>query len=173
MEYVLAGLASMRGAYIERMIDWFVANRQSGVYGFQSGDLIPFDVINFHHYSTDNSDLINNSVDFKNLVYDDLTSTVVDITENAVSPEDDMLKEKIGWFIDFLDDDHANYVQGKELWFTEVGYDSENSTVETSGVNVPNFGDLCMLGQNVQRDWLVRSILESSAAIGGSSPKGY
>lgn len=164
MEYVLAGLADLRGNYIERMVAWFEANRQpNGNYGFVEGPIIPFDVINFHHYSTELSATSIDKTSFDENIYNDLNAVPINIAGDAVSPEADLLQQKIGWFMTNLEANTSLALDDIEVWYTEFGYDSENSTVETSGVNVPNYGDPCRDGQSVQADWTIRSVLEISA----------
>ncbi len=169
MKYVLAGLAEMRGQYVERMVAWFETYRQPGQYGFVQGPVIPFDVINFHHYSTEASAEKNTYAKYMNEVYFDVVTTFSNPGGDAVSPEDDLLREKIGWFMSLLNQGSAAaHVVGKEIWYSEFGYDTENSpdSVENSDVNIPNYGDPCRAGQEIQGQWLVRAILEMSAAEG-------
>ncbi|MFD0673432.1 fibronectin type III domain-containing protein [Cohnella sp. GCM10027633] len=101
---------------------------------FNRGGSFPWDVINIHHYS-------NNGTN--------------QTTGNAgISPEADDLKGKLQKFVDYRD----RYLPGKEVWITEFGYDTNQSSPQ----KVSAIGTMSV--QEVQANWIVRSYLAAAAS---------
>ena len=149
--------------WIQPMIDWFKTHRDD--YAASSRVQLPFDVLNFHHYSTsDATDLSNGK---------------------WISPEQDelrrMIKEEIydemvdaGW----KGNSSAFSQYNKELWISEFGYDTnqldDNNGWDFGPVNEdpnnpapiitsgPIYGNL--FPEDLQAQWIARSFLEMYAA---------
>ena len=169
-QVVFAGLADLRAGYVKEACKWFTTNRSQGQLGFQEYPgfkRYPFEVLNFHHYSTDRP--IGGGIE---QWIDELGQ--IDITPIAgqyqgISPEDDQLRLKITTLISSLDDigdDPAAEpidLLGTELWLSEFGYDTEPDPANASGVEV---GDGTRSERHTrQAQWIVRSLLELSAAV--------
>lgn len=86
MQMVMGGLAGINIDYLKAIKFWSDFNRKG---------ILPFDVINVHHYSQDSKLEIGNC------------------------PERDSLKERINKLIKYRN----TYMPGKEVWLTEFGYD--------------------------------------------------
>ena len=122
---VMAGLADLRGKYVNDMLPWFEQ--------YRDGD-IPIDVLNFHHYSsnyrliTDGNAIyvsenwqeepVGDQEDFREQVFNRFYGVPLGVF--GISPEDDKLAEKIGW----LYDDLADEVKDLPMWLSEFGYDT-------------------------------------------------
>src|SRR5690606_32247785 len=92
---VMGGLASLNlkyFKYIKAIKFWADYNRDGN---------IPFDVINFHHYS-------NNRTIKKGL------------SVTGISPEEDSLRQKLIQIVEYRNRE----MPGKEVWLTEFGYDT-------------------------------------------------
>ncbi len=156
MKVVIGGLSDFRGKYIEDMIAWFVSNRTPGVHGFKSGPLLPFDVLNFHHYSTEfsaNDSTGNFSLGIR---YNDVT--FAPIAGKGIAPEDDQLKAEIRYTYNRLAAQTPE-LASKEMWLTEFGYDHAGPY---SAVRVPDIAG--QDGFTTQAQWLMRSLLETAAS---------
>lgn len=123
---VMGGLASFNIDYLRSLKFWSDYNRNGS---------IPFDVLNFHHYSNN-----RNKPDGKFI--------------SGISPEEDSLKEKLIKVIEYRD----NEMPGKEVWFTEFGYDTHPNSPQRA----PKIGSMSQ--EEVQAIWLVRSFLAIAAA---------
>lgn len=93
----------------------------------------PCDVLNFHDYSN-NGTLQGNST-------------------KGVSPEDGKLKEKLKEIVKYRN----QYLPDTEIWISEFGYDTNNSTQQS--IIIGNLDK-----DDVQGIWLVRSYLEIMAS---------
>jgi len=127
---VLGGLAKLNTDYIKSIMFWAKYNRK---------DSLPFNVINFHHYSHNNEVLHANP----------LKSNRV-----GISPEEDSLKQKVKEIISFRN----KYLPGIEVWITEFGYDTHTQSPHRAGL-LNGF-----TRNEVQGIWLIRSYLELIAA---------
>lgn len=123
---VMGGIASFNLDYLRSIKFWAMYNRNGS---------LPFDVLNFHHYS-------NNR--------DRPTSNIV----SGISPEADSLLEQLTRVINYRDNEMPN----KEVWFTEFGYDTHPNSPQRA----PKIGD--MNPEEVQAAWLLRSFLAIAAA---------
>jgi len=92
------------------------------------GGSIPFDVINMHHYSTG--------------------------TNTGISPEADNLKAKMALLVDYRN----RYMQGKPVWVSEFGWDTNPSSPFRAPANS------AFTAEMVQAQWLVRGYLALAAA---------
>ncbi|MBM7565366.1 fibronectin type III domain-containing protein [Paenibacillus sacheonensis] len=95
---------------------------------FKRGGSVPFDALNIHHYSSNGS--------------------------AGISPEADDLKGRLAELTDYRN----RYMQGKEVWISEFGYD----TNQGSPVHAPSIGTTSQY--ETQANWLVRSYLAAAAA---------
>ncbi|MDB5258282.1 MAG: hypothetical protein JWM14_2977 [Chitinophagaceae bacterium] len=123
MKVVMGGLARLSIDYIQAMDLWFKQYRKDGKFAS--------DVMNFHHYS--------NSVDIQSTA----TNAI------GISPEADKLDEKLETVKRFVN----TYFPGKEVWLSEYGYDTNNSTQR-----VPTTETL-LTQEDAQAAWLIRSML--------------
>lgn len=126
MKMVMPGLATLDLNYLEGIRLWSIYNRQSG---------LPFDVLNFHHYSNNAGGQFGNAT-------------------QGISPEADGLKEKLAKIVRYRD----TWLPGKEIWLSEFGYDTNPNSPQ--GVPALGQNDQAM----VQAQWLMRSFLEIAAA---------
>ncbi|RED56597.1 fibronectin type III domain-containing protein [Cohnella lupini] len=101
---------------------------------FNRGGSFPFDVVNIHHYSNNGTNQTSGTA--------------------GISPEADGLKERLQKFTDYRN----AYLPGKEVWITEFGYDTNQSSPQ----KVQAIGATSV--QEVQADWIVRSYLAAAAA---------
>lgn len=127
---VLGGLAKLNIDYIKAIMFWSKFNRK---------DSLPFNVINFHHYSHNSEDLSANPLKSQRV---------------GVSPEEDSLNIKISKIINFRD----KYLPKTEVWITEFGYDTNPNSPHRADL-INNFNT-----NEVQGIWLIRSYLELIAA---------
>lgn len=177
---VLAGLADLRVGYIKAMKTWFVENRTPGVQGFVSGPLYPFDVLNFHHFSSSNNRSLSQIFS-----YEDISGNPLEGSQYAICPECDDLRGDLSAMLDEIN--NIDPVLGeKEVWLSEFGYDAQYGPGQTSSGMRIAISDP-VKRQLRQAQWLVRSFLEISAAKGAghyihkamafdlrdNAPKGY
>jgi hypothetical protein len=155
MRVVMAGPADFRGRYVEDIIAWCRANRTPGVHGFWRGDLLPFDVVNFHHYSTQFSANDNGLYNSLAERYHDIKKAPIE--GPAITPEADNLRGEILYTAQRLETAEPS-LAGKEFWLSEFGYDSQGAN---SAIRVPAVPG--QDGQKTQAQWLVRSVLEIAA----------
>ena len=153
----MAGLASLRTTYVERMMAWSAANRTAG-----NGPVLPWDVFNFHHYSSEWSDDIPD----EELYEETWGIPLAGPGQHGVSPERDDLRGKLAETISRIDDAYTSAdvdaieKANKEFWLSEFGYD----TNVNSNQRVPELPGNTL--QETQAQWIVRSILEAAAARG-------
>ena len=196
----LAGLAGNRGQYIEDMVTWFIDNRKDGVYGFEdpTANVLPFDAISVHHYPASNSQEAEE--EYETPLEGQWNPTFPGAS--GESPEDHSLRTRMEYFITRLytniesrPENVYSEMEGKEIWLSEFGYDSNNEEVipgvSTGGVQIPELNSsldpnfpcmtaACNLKLNkelVQAQWLSRSYLELMAVratiplLGGKTTK--
>ncbi len=125
MKMVLAGLVNIDTLEIKSIVFW--SNY------FRSGSL-PFDAINFHHYSNDAGGQGGNPT-------------------KGISPEADNLKTKVKQMTQFRDKN----LPGTEVWYSEFGYDTNPSSVQRA----PAVGS--QDAWEVQARWILRSFLAYAA----------
>ena len=123
---VMGGLAYPSIPYLNDMVEWSRQNRSGGV--------VPFDVINLHHYS-------NIAAEHKSPI-------------KGISPEEDHLREKMNRFVQFRNEQ----MPSKQIWVSEFGYDTWAGS--TQGIPVIAGQSI----EETQGQWIVRSFLELSAA---------
>ncbi|MBL7825324.1 MAG: T9SS type A sorting domain-containing protein [Saprospiraceae bacterium] len=156
---VMAGLADLRVGYVSGIKAWCQANRVPGVMGFQAGPLYPFDVLNFHHYSTSNNRSTNEIFAASDIALNPLAGST-----HGICPEcDDLRGDLTTMLVEINNLDAA--LGDKEVWLSEFGYDAHYGTGPTSSpvkVNIDN----AVQRHLRQSQWLVRSFLEISAAKG-------
>ncbi|MEA3443820.1 MAG: hypothetical protein U9R19_03755, partial [Bacteroidota bacterium] len=100
---------------------------------YRNGDF-PWDVINVHHYCNDGGGQYSGDV--------------------GISPEADGLKERMQEFVDYRN----KYLPGVEVWISEFGYD----THESSDQRAPVIGTFDQ--EEVQAQWIIRSYLALASA---------
>jgi len=122
---VMGGLAEASVDYLKAIKLWSDFNRAGS---------IPFDVINFHHYSTDAGGQAS--------------------ATTGISPEADGLKAKMAAIVDYRN----RYIRGKKVWVSEFGYDTNPG----SPFRAPAIGSHS--AEEVQGQWIVRSYLALAAA---------
>ena len=140
MKVVMGGLAQADLSYIREMVKWAKINRsQLG----SSVDILPFDVLNIHHY-------IGNNKNF-------LQST------QGVSPEHADLRGFLKTFDNYRDSLNRAMGTDLELWLSEFGYDTyiPGSTGKPV-VIAPQIGPND--SYEVQGQWITRIYLEALAA---------
>ncbi len=204
----VAGLAGLQGSFVEGMIDWFAANRQLDIYGFLDGDInrdgssnvLAFDALSFHHYTASNN--LTPFQEYTDLGLRQWNSELPGI--QGESPETHGLRERLEYLITTLYTEirtkHSTVypeMEGKEIWLSEFGYDSDNLAVgdpfvaddgntytATGGIQIPDLvnvndpdGDP-LNKERVHGQWLSRSYLELMAvnatipSLGGKTEKG-
>ncbi|MEN9611528.1 MAG: hypothetical protein RLZZ628_2342 [Bacteroidota bacterium] len=126
MKVVMAGLANIDMAYVDGMTTWFQQNR--------TDKRFCADVLNFHHYSNENE-----SGQASGLIM-------------GISPEANNLRAKIKAAVDWRN--KAVALNGKELWLTEYGYDTNSTSQQRPKL----YGTMTL--EDLQAMWLVRSSLE-------------
>lgn len=102
----------------------------------RNGDF-PADVLNYHHYSNDAGGQEGSP-------------------SVGICPEADSLKERVAEIVHYRN----KHLHGKEVWITEFGYDTHNSSVQRA----PAYDDYS--AEEVQAMWLIRSYL--AIAAGGA-----
>jgi hypothetical protein len=100
----------------------------------------PADVINLHHYCN-----TRNDQNPENLAY-------------GISPEEDSLKEKLDKIVKWRDENLPN----KEIWLTEIGWDTDPNTYQSAAWGHKLYPNLSM--QEIQAEWLIRAYLIASSA---------
>ncbi len=123
---VMGGLAYPSISYLSSILQWSQQNRSGGV--------VPFDVINLHHYS-------NSALEHTKPI-------------KGISPEEDHLREKMNRFVQFRND----RMPGKQVWVSEFGYDTWSGSTQ----GVPSIAG--QPAEEIQGQWIVRSFLELAAA---------
>lgn len=123
---VMGGLAYPSIPYLKDIVQWSRENRSGGV--------VPFDVINLHHYS-------NSAAEHKSPI-------------KGISPEDDHLREKMSRFVQFRNEQMPD----KQIWVSEFGYDTWAGSTQ----GIPEIAGQST--EETQGQWIVRSFLELSAA---------
>ncbi len=127
-QMVLGGLAGLNINYIRAMKAWADWNR---------GGSFPADAINVHHYSNNSGRAQGEGEG-----------------QVGVSPEADRLQERLSELVAYRNRE----LPGKELWFSEFGYDTHPTSVQRA----PAIGTTSQ--SETQARWIVRSYLLSAAA---------
>ncbi|NWJ52616.1 MAG: hypothetical protein HXX14_17290 [Bacteroidetes bacterium] len=123
---VMGGLAYPSIPYLNDILQWSRQNRSGGV--------VPFDVINLHHYS-------NSAAEHQKPI-------------KGISPEEDHLREKMNRFVQFRNEQMPD----KQIWVSEFGYDTWAGSTQ----GIPTVAGQSI--EETQGQWIVRSFLELSAA---------
>jgi len=126
MKFVMPGLAFPELEYLKAMQRWCDLYRDSE---------FPADVINLHHYSNDAGGQSGQPT-------------------RGISPEDDLLREKMAALVAFRD----KHWPGKEIWLSEFGYDTHPASPQRASA----IGEIT--AEQVQAWWLTRSFLALAAA---------
>lgn len=164
MRMVAGGAADFRGQYFANVVAWCRDHRQVGdpaiSYGFSSGPVLPFDVINFHHYSTtfSSDDAPGGNPNLPSFLQRFGDIAQAPILGPAITPEADSLKNEIANLKSTLILSTPE-VAGIDWWLTEFGYDSDGPNSQVVVPQVQGQGK-----QKTQAQWLVRSLLEIHAA---------
>ena len=192
----IAGLAGLRGKYIEDMLDWFIDFRKVGELGFTdaTAPVMPFEAISFHHYpaSTSEDDLGESEY------YNSTVGQWNTFGGTGESPERHKLRPRLTFFLNSLGTafDEKGYLSKwheTEVWLSEFGYDSNNRDAgvcfscsgcgtddncppgqvrASSGVQIPFIQDVneamgvTLNKELLQAQWLSRSYLEIMATKG-------
>ena len=161
-QVVMGGLANMRGYHLEQMIDWFNLNRSN------CSEKLPFDVINYHHYSFRKS----TEKDFK-FHYENETETLLFAQDPyAATPEEDEIKLKMRYFAFRLKTSKPE-VSAKPIWITEIGYDTDKVLVEDNMHQIKDqspitayhlINNVPVPSQKAQAQWDMRMLLEAAAS---------
>lgn len=173
VQMVMGGLSGLKIQYIQQMVDWAVINRANN-----PNAIIPFDVVNVHHYCTSSSAGTN----IQELDNDQIQ---INPSGHAIPPEEDGLKEKLDLFLASVASMHPE-MESKEYWITEFGYDSHPQSpnaalpdMDIMGTNARDIdydaateevkSELEKAAMQAQADWLVRYYLAISAAEGNGT----
>lgn len=151
MRVVFGGLASLRGCYVEEVIDWSRQHR-----GTQAR--LPFDVVNFHHYNNTYFDYIEKTPEYvwnNYCLHPDAPE--VQLGVNAVCPERAGMRERLKYSIQRLVEKDVEMAE-KEFWLTETGYDTGPESPQ--GAKVPGISTY-----EAQAQWILRTFLETAAAV--------
>ena len=183
-QVVFAAPSDLRRAYVQRVLDCF-ADPKSPAHRTDSygQPRYPFDVISFHHYSTEQNPPIfgaSGAFDATFLQFFDGVHYFSPFGNRGIHPEapSEDLKNRVRVLLEaFGPASHYN-LTNKEFWISEFGYDTHADPFDASGVETHALGPQRSLNtpssmldsiarQTVQGQWLVRSILEMAAARGG------
>jgi hypothetical protein len=171
-KYVFGGLSDIDTKftdYVDEVKNWCEINRQG------SGKVFPFDVINFHHYS-DNNSLGTNSDGGVSPESDYMTDKVPNgtpVPEEIVFPAEYNLPElkinkplkfRLRELYDIYKGPNSKYAKDTELWLSEFGYDTNKKSPQRVPIIAVNGTEPIADQQEVQGRWLVRSFLEIAAA---------
>jgi hypothetical protein len=132
IKFVHGGLAFLSIDYLKAMKLWSDHYRNGS---------FPADVINVHHYCNT-----------RNTQHPDGYA-------HGISPEDDMLKEKLTTLVEWRN----KYLPGKELWLSEFGWDTDENTYQSAafGHSLYPHG---ISKEEIQAQWLTRAFLLGAAA---------
>ncbi len=125
-KFVMGGLAGLRGQYFLDMMTWVKTNRPNM-------PRVPFDVVNFHHYSND----YNHTKNSFNNIFNDYKNLIV-LGQYGISPEEDSLKWRLCRLADTivnksgLPADISAELSKKEWWLSEFGYDTHPLSVQAA-----------------------------------------
>jgi len=119
--------------WLNPMRQWFIDNR--------TDDLFPFDVINFHHYSTEDPG---------------------NLSLSWYCPEQDRLRARMETLIGQFPPEWAD----REVWISEFGYDTSEDDISgwDYGVNIPGHPLEGLTAELLQAQWIIRSYLELIAS---------
>jgi hypothetical protein len=171
---VFGGLSEIDNEY-EKFVDdvrlWCKANRAG------TDKVFPFDVINFHHYSDNNSQGTNTALGGVSPESDYMTDKgtglpyaeiVTLLSENSTSNNEininKTLKYRLRELYQVYKGPNSVYPSGLELWLSEFGYDTNEKSPQRVPTIPTNGTELFADQQEVQARWLVRTYLEVAAA---------
>lgn len=159
IQVAMAGLSDFRGRYIIEMLEKAYSLRASNPNAVKK---IPFDILNLHHYTSNNP---NNGAAYidNNALWN--TYDYFGLNSDGASPEQCQLKKRYERFFERLFAGISNNAikaelagPGMKFWLSEFGYDTNN--------NSPTKAKLAQNSQSyftTQAQWLVRAYLELSA----------
>lgn len=133
MKVVMSGSSTIDTAWLQGIYDWCIANRTGPTFW-----IMPFDVINLHHYSNAGND----------------ASPKVNLTGPGVCPEADGFKARISGAVAWKN----SHVPGAEIWISEFGWDTDAFSPQRCEAHG------AFDQETVQAQWIVRAYLEAIAA---------
>lgn len=153
VQVVMSGTADLRQNYINLVIEEFAKPLSKA---YRGACELPFDVVNMHHYPTEQHPAIGDIPAYYNI----LNGVSFFGTGRGTNPEapNEMLKQRVR---STLTDGDKLSLGGKELWITELGYDSHDAEGQT---NVETYPIGPFDRQTVQGQWLTRCIFELLAS---------
>jgi hypothetical protein len=172
VKVVFTGLADFRHNYVKKTIDAMYTPINQGGVGRAMDNPVPFDVLNFHHYSS--SDAPFGKLGFSDgYNYAGVAGSTIGVHPEA---EAELLKKRVGLLIKELENTSTSAkktfnLDAKEIWVSEFGYDTYTGTEAITGLELPsalNGGDVF----KTQGQWLVRSYLELAAARTSGKKRG-
>jgi Secretion system C-terminal sorting domain len=151
-QLVFPGVAEFRGAYVKNVINWAIANRNSST--INAENRVPFDVINFHHYSTNVSRGSNLRSEVNDLQFSNYFGPF------GISPDKDDISGDIKYCLAQMTDNLTSpYLANKPVWITEFGWDSKKEIDDESFVGV-RCKDCTIKERRIrQGQWLIRGFL--------------
>jgi Secretion system C-terminal sorting domain len=174
---ILPGVAEFRGKYVYDIVDWCLKNRKPGINGFLDknpntqvpSQQLPFDVINFHHYSTNKSTLGSNGYVSNDQLRKDVNflKTKDYSGDRGACPEEDDLSGDINYCLNVgvtaggttvQNPTIINAIKDIPVWITEFGYDSKNLEADNSFTGVS--GATVKERRLKQAQWIMRSFLQ-------------
>jgi hypothetical protein len=150
---VMGGLANLRGKHIESMMDWFDVNRAN------CSTKIPFDVINYHHYSFKASTKKNMKFQYEN----EIVTNLFDSIPYAATPEEDSIKLKMRYFALRLKTTKPE-LASKPVWITEIGYDTKAYDAQSPATAYHQTASGPVFSQRAQAQWDMRLLLEAASS---------
>lgn len=139
MKVVMGGLAEANLDYIRAMVNWSKTNRAATL----PHGILPFQVLNIHHYIGNNSNFLQST--------------------QGVSPEHADLKGFLKTFDTYRDSLNAAMGTNLELWLSEFGYDTFGEGATGAPVVIaPQIGPYD--SYEVQGQWITRIYLAALAA---------
>lgn len=158
IKVAMAGISDFRGRWLKEMLDKAYSLRATNPNAVKK---IPFDILNIHHYLSNNANIGGAYID-NNALWN--TYDYYGLNNTGLSPEQGQLKQRCARFFERLFSEISNPEIRNELsemafWLSEFGYDTNNNSAvkaKTAQGNQSYF--------TTQAQWLVRAYLELSAA---------
>ena len=156
IKVAMAGISDFRGRYLTEMLEKACELRAANPGAVRK---IPFDILNIHHYVSNNPNIGAAYIDNDALwnTYD-----YFGFGTSGMSPEQARLKERYERFIERLfsgisGDDIRDELAQKDFWISEFGYDTNNGSALKA--KLPQNSQSYF---TTQAQWLARSYLELS-----------
>jgi hypothetical protein len=171
-KYVFGGLSDIdtkHTEYVDSVLQWCNDYRNG------ADKIFPFDVINFHHYSDNNSQGVNElgGVSPESDYMTDVENGWNTVPEKVTIPAENgssaleinkTLKYRLRELYQIFKGEESVYPKGLELWLSEFGYDTNEKSPQRVPV-LPAKNTMPIADQQeVQGRWIVRSYLEIAAA---------